>query len=513
MDQYGTPVIINPQGNVFDIGISSWNNRHKDKPVACISAVETYPQGGFVFPSIFRDLLSEAHLLDETLSAREIALEAMVDKFLGWRRAGNGAWYKGNSVRQHSQGSVEIEHLMLWKQLAAPLMEELKKQNLLDIYTEVILPVIPVIRLMKDTGVGIDDDNLQKTVKSLAKESKTLRSAIPPGRRKTPEQILQDLKAKQLMYKFIDDPFSVLSLNPEDGVPDQEIESLRRWVEIEGKIMPVLNKLQNRTSLTTGRIHPSYNMAGSETGRISVSNPPLQGLPKKGPSRSVIATGKGNLLLSADLEQMEFVVMSYLSGDTDSIEEIRQGRDQHESTALLLNQPRPVGKMVNFTILYGGTAYGLGRKLHIPETEADKFIQMFWSRHAQIREFRDRTVRDMRQNGYVVSPYGRRRRFPDIASADRWEVERMERQAFNFMAQSTSADFMKVKIVKLHRALPSAAKMVLLVHDEILLEVEEPAVEEVKSIVKEIMESPEDVLRGGLHVKISTGHSWSDTGK
>ena len=276
---------------------------------------------------------------------------------------------------------------------------------------------------------------------------------------------------------------------------------------------------------TTGRIHTQYVQTGTGTGRLSSKDPNLQNIPARDEEGRLIRTAfvpsEGMKLVSADYAQVELAVLAYLSKDTALLGAFREGRDLHRQTAshifgvselAVTDDQRRVGKTINFGVVYGQSAYGLARSLKIGETEAKKFINAYFRRFEGVAAFKKQTLRDAKKFGYVKTLLGRRRRLPDIHSSDWGKESAAERAAVNSPIQGSAADLIKLAMVKLHRRLEegkTGARILLQVHDELILEAPEDQVSQAVEIVKKVMEHPTD-LEIPLSVQCTVGDSWAE---
>jgi DNA polymerase-1 len=297
----------------------------------------------------------------------------------------------------------------------------------------------------------------------------------------------------------------------------------RQLSKLQGTYVDALPALVNPH---TGRLHTSFNQTGSVTGRFSSSNPNLQNIPIRTELgreiRRAFVAEEGWRLLAADYSQVELRVLAHISGDPAMLSAFARGEDIHASTAAAIygvpladvtRDQRRVAKMTNFAISYGVTGYGLSERTELSPEEADVFIQTYFQTYPQIKAYIDRTHTQAREQGYVETLLGRRRYFPELGTKSR--VHRNVRQAAYRMAinapiQGTAADILKVAMNRLWRELRARqlrSRMLLQVHDELVLEVPEGELDTVAPLVIETMEGAYE-LDAPLKVDAKVGHNW-----
>jgi DNA polymerase-1 len=259
----------------------------------------------------------------------------------------------------------------------------------------------------------------------------------------------------------------------------------------------------------TGRLHTHYVQTGTATGRLSSKDPNLQNIPIREAEgrkiRSAFTAPEGCTFLSADYSQIELVVLAELSGDPILQEAFRSGKDVHGQTAALLfgtdeasvtPQMRAIGKTINFGVIYGMSAFRLARDMRIPRAEAELFINTYFERYSGVRGFIDRTIREAENRGYVETLSGRQRTVPRIGSSNRTEKRAEERIAVNTSIQGSAADIIKRAMIDIFAALKGMrSRLILQIHDELLLEVALDERDEVRRLVRTAMEGAADLTR------------------
>lgn len=310
-------------------------------------------------------------------------------------------------------------------------------------------------------------------------------------------------------------------LAAEDVVPER-ILAHRKLSKLKSTYV---DALPGMVHAETGRVHTHYVQTGTATGRLSSKDPNLQNIPIRDEEgrriRSAFVSEPGTRLLSADYAQIELAILAHLSQDPALLTAFREGGDIHRQTAALIfgaaeadvsPEQRRVGKTINFGVVYGMSAYGLAQSLKIPRADADRFIKTYFERFPGVSRFLADAVRSAREKGYAETLFGRRRRIQGIASENRTERTQAERIAVNSPIQGTAADIVKLAMVKLHRGLGDAklkSRILLQVHDEIILEVPEEETGRVGDLVRQTMETATD--RGvSLKVSVQLGGSWGE---
>jgi DNA polymerase-1 len=280
----------------------------------------------------------------------------------------------------------------------------------------------------------------------------------------------------------------------------------------------------------TGRVHTSFNQAVVATGRISSSDPNLQNIPARTEvgrqiRRAFIAAplpdGTPTRLISADYSQIELRILAHITGDPNLVEAFEAGQDIHTATAAKVfgvppDQVTPlqrrVAKMMNFAVVYGISEYGLTVRTELSREEAAEFIRNYFAIYPKVKEYTQEIVKLARRQGYVATLLGRRRYLPEINSPNATVRAAAERMAINMPIQGTAADIMKLAMINLHRRLKAAdyrARMVLQVHDELVLEAAADQIPEVGRLVREVMTTAYP-LRVPLEVGVACGPNWDE---
>jgi DNA polymerase-1 len=284
-----------------------------------------------------------------------------------------------------------------------------------------------------------------------------------------------------------------------------------------------IDKLPLEISPSTGRIHTSYHQAVAATGRLSSSDPNLQNIPIRTAEgrriRNAFIAPPGRLLIAADYSQIELRIMAHLSKDERLLEAFRTGADIHRATAAEIlgiklaevnDDQRRAAKAVNFGLIYGMSAFGLGRQLGIERGAAQEYVDLYFARYPGVRRFMDETKAVARESGYVETVYGRRLYLPEINARNAQRRQYAERTAINAPMQGTAADIIKKAMIIVDHWIESErapATLIMQVHDELVLEVDEQHVEMVSKRVCELMMSAAD-LSVPLVVEAGRGSNW-----
>jgi len=275
----------------------------------------------------------------------------------------------------------------------------------------------------------------------------------------------------------------------------------------------------------TGRVHTSYNQTGTETGRLSSSNPNLQNIPTTTPEgrriRQAFIAPPGYKILSADYSQIDLRVLAHLSGDRNLIEAFHADEDVHSRTAadvfgvfpeMVTPGMRRQAKVVNFGVIYGMSPFGLAKELGVSQSVARAYIDGYFARYSGVREYIERTLAEARRKGYVTTLMNRRRYLPEINSSNPAVRQFAERTAINTPIQGTSADLIKLAMVRIYREMERrgfSSGMIMQVHDELVFEVAEDEIESAVELIKEGMEGVAS-LRVPLKVGVSWGDNWDE---
>ncbi len=418
--------------------------------------------------------------------------------------------------------------------LAAALRAQLEARDQWSLYERLEQPLIPVLLDMERAGVAIDASRLAAMAARAGEEIARLK-----GELLAMAGADVNLESGPQVAKIL---FETLGLKPGGRTPSGALSTRSEVLEELAPLHPFPARLLEYRALTKlkstyldalprvvdprdGRVHTSFDQAGAATGRLSSSNPNLQNIPMRTAQgraiRRAFVAPPGTLLVGADYSQIELRVMAHLSGDPHLIEAFATGQDVHESTARrifgVVTGPldpalRARAKVVNFGIMYGMGARSLSRQMGIGLAEAQEFIAGYFRVYARVRAFLDATVEEARARGYVQTLLGRRRYLPGLGSGPGAARAFAERAAINTPIQGSAADLMKLAMIRAHGALKErrpSARLLLQVHDELLLECPSAEVEAVSELVRKEMEGCFP-LRVPLTVSVGRGTTWFD---
>ena len=499
------------------------------------------------------DTMIESHLADPGDAGH--GLKDVAERLLGVRPRRIGSLI-GEGRAQRSFAEVPLadaapyasqDVVLAWR-LHEVLAPRLESMGLSELCRDVEFPLVGVLAAMEHAGIRVDPEELDRQREVLEKELLRLRQEMLEA---SPQPFNPD-SPKQLaavLFGSIHGEPPGLGLRPirrgKSG-PSTDSETLERLAadpEIETPLPQLVLEYRSLAKLVgtylvalkhaidprTGRIHASFHQAATATGRLSSSDPNLQNIPIRTARgreiRKAFKAADGHVLLSADYSQIELRMLAHLSGDPGLVEAFRADRDIHVAVAAevfevppeaVTSEMRSVAKMVNFGIVYGITASGLARRLGPGTTRerAAQIIATYKMRFAGIEAFLDRCVQSARTDGYVSTILGRRRPIPQIASRNPAERAFGERAAINTVVQGSAADLIKVAMVRLDRRLVAespSTRMLLQIHDELVLETPHDRLEEARGILVDTMEHAMD-LAVPLRVDSSSAENWFDAG-
>lgn len=424
------------------------------------------------------------------------------------------------------------ERAALSERLFANLWGRLEgEERLLWLYREVERPLSAVLAHMEATGVRLDVAYLRALSLEVAEEiarleAEVFRLAGHPF----------NLNSRDQLERVLFDELGLPAIGKTEKTGKRStsaavLEALREAHPIVEKILQYreLTKLKNTyidplpdlIHPRTGRLHTRFNQTATATGRLSSSDPNLQNIPVRTPLgqriRRAFIAEEGWLLVALDYSQIELRVLAHLSGDENLIRVFQEGRDIHTETASwMFGVPREAvdplmrraAKTINYGVLYGMSGHRLSQELAIPYEEAQAFIERYFQSFPKVRAWIEKTLEEGRRRGYVETLFGRRRYVPDLEARVKSVREAAERMAFNMPVQGTAADLMKLAMVKLFPRLEEmGARILLQVHDELVLEAPKERAEAVARLAKEVMEGVYP-LAVPLEVEVGIGEDW-----
>ena len=449
----------------------------------------------------------------------------------------------GKGARQLTMDQVNVEAVKeyaaedadITMQLKQVLWAEVEQQGLVELYRKVEEPMIDVLAAMELAGVKIDAGQLAEYGVELNAELQRLEDEI---RREADEPMLNVNSARQLgevlfgKMRITDKPKMTKT---KQYSTDEEylqsfagkhpiVDNILTYRGVKKLLSTYVEALPQLINPVTGRIHTSHNQAVTATGRLSSTNPNLQNIPVRDDMgrrirEAFVPSDSDHVLLSADYSQVELRLMAHLSGDEQLVDAFKQGADIHSATAAKLyhksieevtSDERRKAKTANFGIIYGISAFGLSQRLDIPRGEAKELIEGYFATYPQVKEYMDRAIAEAKERGYVVTAFGRRRYLHDITSRNAVARGVAERNAINAPIQGSAADIMKLAMIEIHRRFKAEgieSKMILQVHDEVVVDTLRSELDRVKQIVQQSMESVAS-LRVPLISDAGIGSNW-----
>jgi len=424
--------------------------------------------------------------------------------------------------------SLESSNLIMFE-LYEKLHRELKEKELDRLYFDIEMPLIDVLFEMEEAGIKIDIDKLEALTKQISFELDNLREKIyglagSEFNINSPKQlseVLYDklgLKTRKRGKKARSTEMEVLEeLSVQHELPQEVINYRTLNKLLTGYLLP----LKDHINPATSRIHTKWSQTVAGTGRIVSSEPNLQNIPVKGQwaqlLREVFVPEDGFLFVSADYSQIELRLLAHLSEDPALIRAFKEGKDIHNATASeifsvnendVTEEQRRIAKTVNFGISYGISPFGLSESIKIPYEKAQELIDLYFLRYPQVKNFIEESIAFAKENGYVKTLFGRIRPVSEINSQNQFLRSQAERIAVNARVQGTAADIIKIAMVKIHNRIRQEmlnAKIILQIHDEIVLEVKEQLLGRVIDIVQNEMKDFN--LKVPLEVNVFTGKS------
>lgn len=486
------------------------------------------------------DTMLESYILDSTRTKHnmdDLAKEYLNRKTIHYADiAGKGAKQIGfaevpvEQATEYAAEDAEIT-LALHQTLSEKLSEHKKLQAL---YQDLEIPLIGVLVRMERNGVLLDSDMLAQQSMELANHI----MAIEQQAHDLAGQSFNIASPKQIQVILFEQlKLPVLKKTPK-GQPSTAESVLQELAEdyplpkliLQHRSMSKLkstytDKLPLQISDKTGRVHTSYHQAVAATGRLSSSNPNLQNIPIRSPEgrkiRQAFIAPDGYKVMAADYSQIELRIMAHLSGDTGLLTAFEQGVDIHKATAaevfaVSLDQVtvdlRRSAKAINFGLIYGMSAFGLAKQLGIGRTQAQEYIELYFTRYPGVKAYMDSTRELAKTQGYVETLRGRRLYLPEIHSKNAARRQYAERTAINAPMQGTAADIIKQAMIATDRWLvqeSADAKMIMQVHDELVFEVATAKVEAYSAMVRQLMTEAAN-LKVPLIVDIGVGNNWDE---
>jgi DNA polymerase-1 len=384
------------------------------------------------------------------------------------------------------------------------------------------MALIPIIRDMENTGIALSTERLSTIEKSYKNEQLQVRNRIfkiagGAINLNAPTQV------SDLLYDKLRLPSKKVTPTGKPSIDNEALTAIKdshevvglilRWRELEKLLTTYIETLPNVID-DKSQVHCEFNQIGTVTGRFSCRNPNLQNIPRDKEIRSVFIPSPSNVFIDADFSQIELRCMAHYSQDEKMVEAYIKGLDLHRKTIAdmlgksiddVTDDERFIAKSINFGLIYGMGATGLSKRLGVSKEKAETFMEQYFNAYSGVKQFMFLCRKEAEQRGYVVTMFGRRKRFPDGNCKD----------ALNALIQGTAGDLCKISMVRLAKALPPYVKMLLQVHDEILFEVPQEQAEEVRKLILEMMEKPVKGIDGKeftipIKVEATIADNWGD---
>ncbi len=484
------------------------------------------------------DTMLESYVLDSVATKHD--MDSLSLKYLGHKTvkfediAGKGAkqlTFNQIGIEEAAPYAAEDADITLrLHQILWPQLEARKAQA--KVFTDIEMPVMPVLFEMEENGALIDAEKLHEQSAQIEQRLQELERAAHDSAGQvfnlgSPKQLAEILFEKQGL--------PVVKKTPK-GAPSTAEEVLQELAEeyelprliLENRGLAKLkstytDKLPLMMNSKTGRVHTSYHQAVAATGRLSSTDPNLQNIPIRSEEgrkiRQAFIAPEGYKFVAADYSQIELRIMAHLSGDQGLVSAFAEDRDVHRATAAevfgekeedVTDNQRRSAKAINFGLIYGMSAFGLAKQLGIARGEAQDYVNKYFERYPGVREYMDNTREEAKEKGYVETLYGRRLYLPDIRSSNGQHRQHAERTAINAPMQGTAADIIKRAMIRVHEWLPASgydAKLLMQVHDELILEVREDQAETFAVELKTQMQCAA-ALEVPLIVDVGIGDNW-----
>ena len=491
---------------------------------------------GLTVNNLTFDTMIAAHLLND----KSIGLKALAFSKLDIEMTAISELI-GSGAKQLSMSQVEISKAAdyacadadITGQLAELFAPELRQQDLWSLFSDIEMPLVPVLLHMERSGIALDTPLLRDMSHRLGEQLIKLEADIynSVGHQfniNSPQQLssvlFEELKlppGRKGKSRYSTEASVLEELSPDYPIAGLIIEH-RQLAKLKSTYIDALPSLVNPK---TGRVHTSFNQTRTATGRLSSSEPNLQNIPIRGELgkqvRNAFIVPGGSCLVDADYSQIDLRVLAHLSRDPNLLNAFQKDEDIHTATAAQImgvaaSQVTPdmrrLAKTVNFGVIYGMSEYGLQQATELSREEAAQFITAYFEKYSGVKQYLEATKEQARKTGSVQTMLGRRRFIPEINASNRQVREAAERMAINMPVQGSSADIIKVAMIHLYREMEKRqlkSKMLLQVHDELVFEVPEAEVKTMCRLVPEIM-STALKLSVPLKVDIHTGSNWGE---
>ena len=486
------------------------------------------------------DTMLQSYILNSTASRHN--MDALAFYYLGRDTiryeevAGKGAKQIGfDQVDLSKASDYAAEDADITLQLDECLRQRLQQESRLNsVYMDIEMPLLEVLLKLEQNGVLIDQSMLQQQGTEVDRQLSDIETSVY-GQAGEAFNLSSPKQIQAILYDKLALP--VLRKTPK-GAPstaEDVLEELANEYDIPRLILEhrglnklkttYIDKLPNEINPNTGRVHTSYQQAVAATGRLSSTSPNLQNIPIRTAQgrriREAFIAQPGKRILALDYSQIELRIMAHLSADESLLEAFEQGLDVHRATAAevfdskldaVSDEQRRAAKAINFGLIYGMSAFGLGKQLNIGRNEAQQYVDTYFQRYPGVRRYMEETKTLAREQGYVETVYGRRLHLPDINARNAVQRQYAERTAINAPMQGTAADIIKRAMIAVHHWLiedGDRTKMIMQVHDELVFELDAADVERSTQEIGRLMVEAAE-LSVALEVDAGVGLNWNE---
>ncbi|MBH2908579.1 DNA polymerase I [Serratia marcescens] len=496
---------------------------------------------GIEMRGIAYDTMLESYVLDSVGGRHD--MDSLADRYLSHKTitfeeiAGKGKnQLTFNQIALEQAAPYAAEDADVTLQLHLAMWPQLKQSaELLTVFNEIEMPLLPVLSHIERTGVLIDPAILSAHSQELAKrlaelEAQAHELAEEPFNLASTKQLQAILYEKQKLPVLKKTPGGAPSTN-EEVLAELALDYPLPKVILEYRGLAKLkttytDKLPLMINPVSGRVHTSYHQAVTATGRLSSSDPNLQNIPVRNEEgrriRQAFIAPEGYRIVAADYSQIELRIMAHLSQDEGLLKAFAEGKDIHRATASevfgvpldkVTGEQRRSAKAINFGLIYGMSAFGLARQLGIPRGEAQRYMDLYFERYPGVLDYMERTRQQASEQGYVSTLDGRRLYLPDVRSSNAMRRKAAERAAINAPMQGTAADIIKRAMIEVDAWLQGQEKplvrAIMQVHDELVFEVHESVIEEASQRIRQLMEGSM-TLAVPLKVDVGVGMNWDE---
>ena len=497
---------------------------------------------GIALAGMRYDSMLESYVWNSVATRHD--MDSVAQRYLGIKTihyedvAGKGAkQIPFSQVSIETAGEYSAEDADITLRLHRTLWPAIEHEPLLKkLYEEFEQPLVPVLLAMEHRGVLIDRELLRTQSGEIARKLMDLEKqahevAGQPFNLDSPKQL------QQILFEKMQIPALRKTPTGQPSTAEDVLEELAENYPLPRLILDYrglaklkstyTDKLPEQINERTGRVHTSYHQAVAATGRLSSTDPNLQNIPIRTPEgrriRQAFIAPPDHVLMAADYSQIELRIMAHLSGDPGLLAAFAEDRDVHQATAAevfgvplaeVSADQRRSAKAINFGLIYGMSAFGLARQLGIGRGEAAQYVELYFARYPGVKQYMDRTREQAKELGYVETVFGRRLYLPEIRSRNRQLQQYAERSAINAPMQGTAADIIKKAMIDVEAwCAPrnDRARLLMQVHDELVLEVRTSAVDEVAAALREHMPAAgAGMLSVPLRIEIGTGANWDE---